>query len=71
MVLPMTKRKLPTGVRTFRTIREEACYCVDKPACARRLVDEDAHCFLSRPRRFGKSLFVDTCNVAAFGVERA
>ena len=56
----MTKRKLPIGIQTFRTIREEGHYYVDKTAWARRLVDEGTHYFLSRPRRFGKSLFVDT-----------
>ena len=60
MVRPMTKRKLPIGIQTFRTIREEGWYYVDKTPCARRLVGEDTHYFLSRPRRFGKSLFVDT-----------
>ena len=60
MVRPMTKRKLPIGIQTFRTIREEGCYYVDKTAYACRLVDEGAHYFLSRPRRFGKSLLVDT-----------
>ncbi len=57
----MTKRRLPIGIQTFRQIREEGCYYVDKTAYARRL-DDDAgkHYFLSRPRRFGKSLWVDT-----------
>ena len=55
------KRKLPIGIQTFRRIREEGFYYVDKTAWARRLVhDAGAHYFLSRPRRFGKSLFVDT-----------
>ena len=56
----MTKRKLPIGIQTFREIREEGYYYVDKTACARRLASEGKHYFLSRPRRFGKSLFVDT-----------
>ena len=56
----MTRRKLPIGIQTFRTIREEGWYYVDKTAYACRLVEEGAHYFLSRPRRFGKSLFVDT-----------
>ena len=56
----MTKRKLPIGIQTFRTIREEGCYYVDKTAYARRLVEGGAHYFLSRPRCFGKSLLVDT-----------
>ena len=54
------RRKLPIGIQTFRKIREEGCYYVDKTAYAARLVEEGAHYFLSRPRRFGKSLFVDT-----------
>ena len=54
------KRKLPIGIQTFREIREEGCYYVDKTAYAHRLVAGGKHYFLSRPRRFGKSLFVDT-----------
>ncbi len=54
------KRKLPIGIQTFRTIREENCYYVDKTAYMARLVAEGTHYFLSRPRRFGKSLFLDT-----------
>ena len=54
------KRKLPVGIQTFRKLREEECYYVDKTAYALRLVEEGTHYFLSRPRRFGKSLFVDT-----------
>ncbi len=56
----MTKRKLPIGIQTFREIREEGCYYVDKTAYAHQLVAGGKHYFLSRPRRFGKSLFVDT-----------
>ncbi len=54
------KRKLPIGIQTFRKIREGHCYYVDKTAYLARLVDEGTHYFLSRPRRFGKSLFLDT-----------
>ena len=56
----MTKRKLPIGIQTFRDIREDDCYYVDKTAYAARLAEEGKHYFLSRPRRFGKSLFLDT-----------
>ncbi|MXX37278.1 MAG: ATP-binding protein [Gemmatimonadetes bacterium] len=56
----MTRRRLPIGIQTFRKIREENCYYVDKTAYIRRLLDEGTHYFLSRPRRFGKSLFLDT-----------
>ena len=56
----MTRRKLPIGIQTFRELREDNCYYVDKTASLRRLLDEGKHFFLSRPRRFGKSLFLDT-----------
>ena len=54
------RRKLPIGIQTFRKIREENYYYVDKTAYIQRLIDEGTHYFLSRPRRFGKSLFLDT-----------
>ena len=56
----MTRRRLPIGIQTFREVREDGCYYVDKTAYVRRLLDEGKHFFLSRPRRFGKSLFLDT-----------
>ncbi len=57
----MEKRRLPIGIQTFRRIREEGYYCVDKTAYARRIAEgPGARFFLSRPRRFGKSLFIDT-----------
>ena len=63
------RRKLPIGIQTFRKIREEGCYYVDKTAYAARLVEEGAHYFLSRPRRFGKSLFLDTLKELFEGAE--
>ena len=54
------KRRLPIGIQTFRKIREGGYYYVDKTPYVRRLVDEGQYYFLSRPRRFGKSLFLDT-----------
>ena len=57
----MPRRRLPIGIQTFRKMRQEDCYYVDKTAYIRRLLDEGTHYFLSRPRRFGKSLFLDTC----------
>ena len=57
----MDRRRLPVGIQTFRQIREEGYYYVDKTAHAQRIADGfGKHYFLSRPRRFGKSLFVDT-----------
>ena len=56
----MTRRRLPIGIQTFREMREENYYYVDKTPYIRRMIDEGKHYFLSRPRRFGKSLFLDT-----------
>jgi len=56
----MRRRSLPIGIQTFRKIREGDYYYVDKTGFALRLIAEGTHYFLSRPRRFGKSLFLDT-----------
>ena len=56
----MGRRRLPIGIQTFRKLREQSCYYVDKTPYIQRLLDEGTHYFLSRPRRFGKSLFLDT-----------
>ena len=54
------RRRLPIGIQTFREIREAGHYYVDKTPHIERLLDDGKHFFLSRPRRFGKSLFLDT-----------
>ena len=56
----MTRRRLPIGIQTFRKVRDDGCYYVDKTGFMLRLAAEGTHYFLSRPRRFGKSLFLDT-----------
>ena len=56
----MVRRTLPTGIQTFRMLRERNCYYVDKTPYVERLLDGGTRYFLSRPRRFGKSLFLDT-----------
>ena len=56
----MTRRLLPIGIQDFRTIREQDFYYVDKTPHIRRLVEVGRFYFLSRPRRFGKSLLLDT-----------
>ena len=54
------RKKLPTGISTFSEIRESDYYYVDKSGFAVQLADQGKYYFLSRPRRFGKSLLVDT-----------
>ena len=56
----MNRKLLPIGIQTFREIREGGYYYVDKTGFALRLINEGKYYFLSRPRRFGKSLFLDT-----------
>ena len=52
--------RLPIGIQTLREIRQGSLYYVDKTGFALQLVQGGKHYFLSRPRRFGKSLFLDT-----------
>lgn len=54
------RHKLPIGIQTFRIIREGGYYYVDKTGQAVDLAERGRAYFLSRPRRFGKSLLVDT-----------
>ena len=56
----MDRRRLPIGIQTFSEVREDGCYYVDKTPYVGRLLEDGKHFFLSRPRRFGKSLFLDT-----------
>ncbi len=56
----MNKLRLPIGESSFRNIREDGCYYVDKTPHIRNLVEGSKYYFLSRPRRFGKTLLVDT-----------
>jgi len=57
----MKLKKLPIGKSTFRTLIEEDYVYVDKTKIALDLIENGGgYYFLSRPRRFGKSLFLDT-----------
>jgi len=53
-------KKLPIGIQTFEKIRKEDYVYVDKTEEAYNLINNYSYTFLSRPRRFGKSLFLDT-----------
>lgn len=56
----MKLKKLPIGIQTFSNIREENYIYIDKTEEALELIENYKYTFLSRPRRFGKSLFLDT-----------
>ena len=55
----MTERKLPIGVQSFQSLRESGYLYVDKTQYIEQLLRGKVY-FLSRPRRFGKSLFLST-----------
>lgn len=52
--------KYPIGIQNFERIRREGYVYVDKTALVYKLVSEGSYYFLSRPRRFGKSLLLST-----------
>ena len=58
--MEISTRKLPIGVQSFEKLREEGCLYVDKTEYVYRLTQNSTPYFLSRPRRFGKSLFLST-----------
>jgi hypothetical protein len=54
------KRKYPVGIHLFESIRSEGYIYVDKTELVYKMITEGKPYFLSRPRRFGKSLLVNT-----------
>lgn len=54
------KRKYPVGVQSFDKLRKEGYIYIDKTALIYQLITEGCPYFLSRPRRFGKSLLIST-----------
>lgn len=52
--------RYPVGIQSFPEIIEQGYLYVDKTALMHRLVNESKYIFLSRPRRFGKSLLLST-----------
>lgn len=56
----MISRKLPIGIQSFEYLRKEGYLYVDKTELVYRLVKLGKPYFLSRPRRFGKSLLLST-----------
>jgi hypothetical protein len=62
-------KKLPIGVSTLAKIIADDCVYVDKTAYVREMLTNGSYYFLSRPRRFGKSLLVDTLHQLFAGNE--
>ncbi|MBQ6155509.1 MAG: AAA family ATPase [Bacteroidales bacterium] len=55
-----TVRKYPVGIQTFSRLREEGYFYIDKTDLVWKMTKESPFVFLSRPRRFGKSLLTTT-----------
>ncbi len=61
------QKKLPIGIQTFEKIIDGNCYYVDKTRYVQTLASRGDYYFLSRPRRFGKSLLLSTIKAAFQG----
>ena len=57
---PKTLKQLPVGIQTFSEVLNSTCLYVDKTASLPQMLELSKYIFLSRPRRFGKSLLVST-----------
>ncbi|MGN1354537.1 MAG: AAA family ATPase [Alloprevotella sp.] len=55
-----TLKRLPVGIQAFEKLREQDCLYIDKTAYIHEMTHLSNYIFLSRPRRFGKSLLVST-----------
>ena len=49
----MSRRRPPIGIQTFRELREQDCYYLDKTAYVERLLDAGTHCFTTFAPHFG------------------
>lgn len=63
----MEKRIYPIGIQNFEKPRKDGYVYVDKTAWVHRLVTTGSYYFLSRPRRFGKSLLISTLEAYFLG----
>ena len=56
----MSQTIYPIGIQNFEKIRKDGYLYIDKTALIYQLVKTGSYYFLSRPRRFGKSLLLST-----------
>ena len=56
----MSNKIYPIGVQNFESLRQDGYFYIDKTEFIYRLVKSGRYYFLSRPRRFGKSLLIST-----------
>ena len=60
-------QKLPIGIQSFEKLRTEDYVYIDKTALLYNLVKKGGYYFISRPRRFGKSLLVSAAHAYSEG----
>ena len=60
-------KRFPIGIQDFEGLRRDGYYYVDKTALVYDLANTNKYYFLSRPRRFGKSLLVSTLKAYFLG----
>ena len=63
----MSSKIYPIGIQNFEKIRKDGYFYIDKTALIYRMVKTGSYYFLSRPRRFGKSLLVSTLEAYFLG----
>ena len=67
-MVEINDRRLPVGIQSFEVIREGGYLYVDKTDIIWHLANRDKkYNYLSRPRRFGKSVLVDTLEAYFLG----
>ena len=67
-MVEINDRRLPVGIQSFEVIREGGYLYVDKTDIIWQLANRDKkYNYLSRPRRFGKSVLVDTLEAYFLG----
>ena len=56
----MSNKIYPIGIQNFESLRQDGYFYIDKTALMYQMVKTGRYYFLSRPRRFGKSLLIST-----------
>ena len=59
----MSNKIYPIGIQNFESLRQDGYFYIDKTALMYQMVKTGRYYFLSRPRRFGKSLLISTLRI--------
>ena len=63
----MSSKIYPIGIQNFESLRRDNYFYIDKTALIYQMVKTGRYYFLSRPRRFGKSLLISTLEPISWG----